>query len=136
MVQPVVHDPLFLAVKSDPAGAEDLATAADLADTLRANREACVGMAANMIGRRKCVIAVMNGPILMVMLNPSILRRSGAYEAEEGCLSLPGVRKTTRYDRITVSWQDTGMKRRTADFQGFTAQIIQHEMDHLNGILI
>ena len=136
MVQPVVHDPLFLAVKSDPAGAEDLATAADLADTLRANREACVGMAANMIGRRKCVIAVMNGPILMVMLNPSILRRSGPYEAEEGCLSLDGTRKTTRYQNIEVEFLDAGWKKHRQKYSGWTAQIIQHECDHLAGIII
>ena len=108
----------------------------DLKDTLRANLEGCVGMAANMIGFRKRIIIFCNGPLQMVMLNPVITHKSGPYEAEEGCLSLAGSRKTKRYQQITISYQDEGFNRRTGAFRGFTAQIIQHEIDHCDGVLI
>ncbi|MBO5567586.1 MAG: peptide deformylase [Clostridia bacterium] len=136
MVRPIIHDPLFLAQKSEPATTEDLQIVTDLMETLQANRERCVGMAANMIGEKKRIIAFYNGPILMTMLNPKITGKTGEYETEEGCLSLSGVKKTKRYQRITVSWQDQQMRLRTNTFQGFTAQIIQHEIDHCEGKLI
>ena len=136
MVRPIIHDPLFLAQKSESATTEDLQIVTDLMETLQANRERCVGMAANMIGEKKRIIAFYNGPILMTMLNPKITGKTGEYETEEGCLSLSGVKKTKRYQRITVSWQDQQMRLRTNTFQGFTAQIIQHEIDHCEGKLI
>ena len=136
MVRPIIHDPLFLAQKSEPATTEDLQIVTDLMETLQANREHCVGMAANMLGEKKRIIAFYNGPILMTMLNPKITGKTGEYETEEGCLSLSGVKKTKRYQRITVSWQDQQMRLRTNTFQGFTAQIIQHEIDHCEGKLI
>ena len=136
MIRPIVHDPLFLAQKSDPASEADRAVIADLQDTLRANLEKCVGMAANMIGVRKRIIVFTNGPMLMVMVNPRITDRSGEYEAEEGCLSLLGVRKTKRWRNIMVQYQDQAFRPRTGSFEGFTAQIIQHEIDHCDGILI
>ena len=136
MVRPIVHAPLFLAQKSEQATSEDLQIVTDLIETLQANRERCVGMAANMIGEKKRIIAFYNGPILMTMLNPKITGKTGEYETEEGCLSLSGVKKTKRYQRITVSWQDQQMRLRTNTFQGFTAQIIQHEIDHCEGKLI
>ena len=136
MVKPIMHDPLFLAGKSEAATAEDLTVARDLLDTLLAHQQHCVGLAANMIGVRKRVIALFNGPAPMAMMNPVITKKSGAYEAEEGCLSLSGVRKTTRYERIEVSYQDMQMKQQRRSFTGYTAQIIQHEVDHCDGILI
>ena len=136
MVKEIVRDALFLAQKSEPAKREDRQTALDLLDTLRFNSDRCVGMAANMIGVRKRIIAVDIGMMHMAMLNPVIVRRSGAYETEEGCLSLPGVRKTTRYRTIEVEFADLEMKRRRMTFEGFAAQIIQHEVDHCDGILI
>ena len=136
MIQPIVHDPLFLAQKSETATEDDSQTVADLLDTLHANLSRCVGMAANMIGVKKRIIAVCHGPVLMVMINPQIISMSGAYETEEGCLSLAGTRKTKRYRRITVRYQDQRFRQRTASFDGFTAQIIQHEVDHCSGILI
>ena len=136
MIQPIMKDPLFLAQKSEEAAAEDLPIAEDLADTLKAHLDHCVGMAANMIGKRKRIIAVCNGPVLLTMINPRITVRSGRYEAEEGCLSLQGTRKTVRYREITVTWQDTALKQRTGTFRDFPAQIIQHEIDHCDGILI
>lgn len=136
MVRPIIHDPLFLAQKSEPATTEDLQIVTDLMETLQANRERCVGMAANMIGEKKRIIAFYNGPILMTMLNPKVVNKNGEYETEEGCLSLSGLKKTKRYQRITVSWQDQQMRLRTNSFQGFTAQIIQHEIDHCEGRLI
>ena len=136
MIRPIVHDPLFLARKSEPAAEADLPVAADLLDTLRANLDRCVGMAANMIGVRKRIIVLCSGPALLAMLNPEITARSGPYEAEEGCLSLAGVRKAMRYRTITVSYRDRAFRRQTATFEGFTAQIIQHEIDHCDGILI
>ena len=136
MIRPIVRDPLFLALQSEPASEADSPVITDLLDTLRANLDRCVGMAANMIGERKRVIAFCSGPMQMVMVNPRITAKSGPYEAEEGCLSLDGVRKTKRFRRITVSYLDQAFRPRTGSFEGFTAQIIQHEIDHCDGILI
>ena len=136
MVREIMHDPVFLAVPSERATREDRQIALDLLDTLRANLDGCVGMAANMIGERKRIIVVHTGISQMAMLNPKIVSKSHAYEAEEGCLSLSGVRKTTRYDQIVVEYQDIMMKKQKRSFSGFTAQIIQHEIDHCDGILI
>ena len=131
-----MHDPLFLGRKSTPATAEDIPIARDLYDTLLANRKACVGMAANMIGESRSIIVFFNGPLVMTMFNPEIVERSQEYEAEEGCLSLGGTRKTKRWRRIKVAYQDHQMRLRTGTFEGFTAQIIQHEIDHCSGVLI
>ena len=136
MIRPIVRDPLFLSQKSLPATEADGQVIADLLDTLRANLDRCVGMAANMIGERKRVIVVRNGPLLMVMVNPEIVGRGGEYEAEEGCLSLSGTRKVKRYKKITVSWQDQRFKPQTGTFEGYTAHIVQHEVDHCEGVLI
>ena len=136
MIKPIVRDIFFLRQKSEPACRADLAIAQDLEDTLRANRWRCVGMAANMIGYRKRMIVVSVGPVDLVMINPVITAKSGPFETEEGCLSLDGVRRTTRYERITVEYQDKNMVKKTQEFSGWTAQIIQHECDHLEGILI
>ena len=136
MIRQIIHDPLFLAQPSAAATAADIPAAQDLIDTLRANLDRCVGMAANMIGEKKRIIAVTRGPLVMAMLNPTILRGSGEYETEEGCLSLEGVRKTKRYRSIRVTWQDLQMKTQTETLDGFQAQIVQHEIDHCNGILI
>ncbi len=121
---------------SRKANFKDAAVAQDLLDTLLANRERCVGLAANMIGENVCVIVYMNGSLPGVMLNPVITKKDGPYETEEGCLSLAGQRKTTRYEKITVQWQDRQLKPQTGTFEGYTAQIIQHEIDHTNGIVI
>ena len=121
---------------SRKADLKDAAVAQDLLDTLLANRERCVGLAANMIGENVCVIVYVDGNLPGVMLNPVIVEKSGPYETEEGCLSLPGQRKTTRYQQITVRFDDRQMKSYTKTFEGYTAQIIQHEIDHCNGILI
>ena len=136
MNRPIMHDPLFLAQKSEPATEADRQIVADLLDTLRANLDRCVGMAANMIGEKKRIIVFCNGPMQMIMVNPQITAKSGEYEAEEGCLSLAGVRKTKRWQKITVKYQDQMFRQRTGTFEGFTAQIIQHEIDHCDGILI
>ena len=136
MIRPIIHDPLFLAQKSEPATEADRQIITDLLDTLRANLDRCVGMAANMIGEKKRVIVFCSGPMQMVMVNPQITAKSGEYETEEGCLSLAGMRKTKRYRKITVRYQDQAFRPRTGIFDGFTAQIIQHEIDHCNGILI
>ncbi len=136
MIRPIVHDPLFLAQKPQPATEADRQVITDLLDTLRANLDRCVGMAANMIGVRKRIIAFCNGPIRMVMFNPSITAKSDPYETEEGCLSLAGTRRTRRFRRITVSYQDRSFRRQIGTFEGFAAQIIQHEIDHCDGILI
>lgn len=136
MKRPIIHDPFFLAQKSAPATEADRQVIADLLDTLRANLDRCVGMAANMIGERKRIIVFCNGPMQMVMANPQITAKSGEYETEEGCLSLAGVRKTKRYRKITVAYQDQTFHNRIASFEGFIAQIIQHEIDHCDGILI
>ncbi len=137
MVRELMHDPLFLGRKSTPATGADLETAADLLETLRAHRETCVGMAANMIGVTKRIIAVQDGKDDLVMLNPVILKRAEPYETEESCLSLlGGPRKCTRYRSIKVQWQTTALQTRIKTFTGWTAQIIQHEVDHCDGILI
>ena len=137
MIKEVIHDPILLAAKSTPAGLEDLQVAMDLLDTLTANKEACVGMAANMIGVRKRIIVFDNNGSYMVMFNPEITKCAGEYETEEGCLSLlGGPRKTKRYQRITVKFQTMEFKPKVQAFEGWTAQIIQHEIDHCNGILI
>ena len=136
MIRPIVHDPLFLAQKSEPATKADRQIISDLMDTLRASLDRCVGMAANMIGEKKRVIVFCNGPMQMIMVNPEIIAESGEYETEEGCLSLAGLRKTKRFQKITVKYQDQLFRQRTGTFEGFTAQIIQHEIDHCNGILI
>ena len=136
MVRTVVRDVFFLAQKSEPATKDDLGTVQDLLDTLQANTDHCVGMAANMIGVRKNVIAVQMGMVNAAMLNPVIVKRTGPYETEEGCLSLSGVRKTTRYEEIEVEYEDMNFKKQHQKFSGWTAQIIQHECDHLNGIII
>lgn len=136
MIKPIVKDVLFLGQKSGPAVKADLSLAKDLQDTLAANRERCVGMAANMIGVKKRAIIVSMGLISVVMFNHVITKKDGPYEAEEGCLSLTGVRKTTRYEAITLEYIDVEWKRQRRTFTGWTAQIIQHEVDHLEGILI
>ncbi|MBO5129151.1 MAG: peptide deformylase [Oscillospiraceae bacterium] len=137
MVKELMHDPLFLGRKSAPATGDDLQTARDLLDTLAAHRETCVGMAANMIGQLKRIIAFDNEGTYMLMLNPEIVKQSGRYETEESCLSLlGGPRKTTRYQKIKVRYQTTELQTRLKTFEGWTAQIIQHEIDHCNGILI
>ena len=136
MIQPVMKDPMFLAQKSVPAQPEDLSVAQDLLDTLEANKAGCVGMAANMIGVAKRIIAFDNEGIYMVMFNPEIVKSSGPYETEEGCLSLSGVRKTKRFRSIKVQYQNEQFQVRLKTFTGWTAQIIQHEIDHCNGILI
>ena len=136
MIRPIMRDPLFLSKKSVPAAKDDIHILDDLLDTLRANQDRCVGMAANMIGVSKRIIAVMNGPFPMGMINPVIIDRQGPYPTEEGCLSLDGVRQTIRYENIVVTFQDRQMNMQKMHFSGWTAQIIQHEMDHLEGILI
>lgn len=136
MIQPIVHDPVFLAQRSEDATEADLPVVTDLVDTLKANMDRCVGMAANMIGERKRIIAIANGPMIVVMLNPEILSASGEYMAEEGCLSLAGTKRTKRFRSIRLKWQDTEMKDHVGMLNGFQAQIVQHEIDHCNGILI
>ena len=136
MIRPIVRDPLFLSQKSAPADEGDRQTITDLLDTLRANLDRCVGMAANMIGVRKRIIVFCCGPFQVVMVNPKIIAGTGEYETEEGCLSLTGVRKTKRYKKITVKYLDRDFHPGTGSYEGFTAQIIQHEIDHCDGILI
>ena len=136
MVREIMKDTLFLAQKSSPAAAEDLPVAADLLETLEAHKESCVGMAANMIGVSKRIIVFDNEAIFMVMFNPEISKKSGPYEAEEGCLSLSGTRKTKRWKSIKVQYQNEKFQTRFKSFSGWTAQIIQHEIDHCEGIII
>lgn len=137
MVRELVHDPILLARKSSPAGKEDLQIAKDLLDTLTFHREECVGMAANMIGELKNIIVFDNNGTYMTMLNPRILKTADPFEAEEGCLSLlGGPRKTTRFSKIKVEYENEQMQKRIRSFTGFPAQIIQHEVDHCMGILI
>ena len=137
MVRELMHDPLFLARKSEPVGEEDLPVARDLLDTLAAHRDTCVGMAANMIGVTKRIIVFDDQGTHTVMLNPEIVRQSGEYETEEGCLSLlGGPRKTKRWRKIKVRYQTMEFQTRLKTYEGWTAQIIQHEIDHCNGILI
>ncbi len=136
MERPIMKDPIFLAQKSERAAADDLDVARDLLDTLKAHREGCVGMAANMIGIAKRIIVFDNEGEYMTMLNPEIVKFSQPYAAEEGCLSLAGTRKTKRYRSVKVRYQNEAMQERLKTFTGWTAQIIQHEIDHCNGILI
>ena len=137
MVKELIHDPILLGRVSEPAGADDLQAAQDLLDTLLAHKDGCVGMAGNMIGVHKCIIAFQDGKDYTVMLNPVIVKTAEPYETEEGCLSLlGGPRKTKRYRKIKVQYQTLQLQTRLQTFQGFTAQIIQHEIDHCNGILI
>lgn len=136
MIKEIIHDPIFLARPSAVATPDDSHIAGDLIDTITANREKCVGMAANMIGEGKRIIVFDNNGTYSVMYNPEIIGRKGQYETEEGCLSLSGTRKTVRYSEIKVQYLNEEFKPRIRSFQGFTAQIIQHETDHCNGILI
>ncbi len=136
MVRPICKDTIFLSQKSEPATKADAAVVQDLLDTLQANREYCVGMAANMIGVKKNIIVINTGFFHMVMINPVIIKKDTLYEAEEGCLSLSGVRRTKRYHNIQVEFQDQNFKKRRQEYSGWVAQIIQHECDHLQGILI
>ena len=137
MIKELIHDPLLLARKSAPALKGDLQVGQDLLDTIQAHRDACVGMAANMIGVCKRIIVFDNNGTLMLMYNPEIIKVSGEYETEEGCLSLlGGPRKTKRYQKIKVQYQTPDFQIRLKTFEGWTAQIIQHEIDHCNGILI
>ena len=136
MVKKIIHDPMFLRQKSVDATEADKQVVTDLLDTLRANLDRCVGMAANMIGVRKNIIAVHMGFMNVLMYNPKIIKKSGAYETEEGCLSLAGVRKCMRYQEIEVQYQDVNFKQQQQTYSGWIAQIIQHEIDHCRGILI
>ena len=136
MVKEIMRDPFFLAQKSVPASKDDLQVGRDLMDTLKAHREGCVGMAANMIGVKKNIIIVNMGFIDVVMFNPVITSKSGPYQTEEGCLSLVGVRKTTRYQDTEVEYYDFAWKKQRQKLSGWTAQIVQHEIDHCNGIVI
>ena len=136
MIRPIVRDTFFLSQKSEEATKQDLSVGQDLLDTLKANRDRCVGMAANMIGVRKRIIVVNMGILDLVMFNPVIVKKDMPFETEEACLSLDGVRKTTRYENIEVEYLDGGWKKQRRKFSGWTAQIIQHEIDHCDGILI
>ena len=136
MIRDICKDEAFLAQKAEPSAADDLGTAQDLLDTLLAHKDGCVGMAANMIGVNKRIIAFENDGKYEVMFNPVIVKQSGAYEAEEGCLSLTGHRKVRRFRTVKVQWQNEKFQLRLKTFTGWTAEIIQHELDHCNGILI
>lgn len=136
MIKPVVKDILFLGQKSEIATKEDISVIDDLVDTLRANLEHCVGMAANMIGIKKRILVFAVGNIIVPMVNPVILKKENSYETEESCLSLTGFRKTMRYETIEVEYFDRNFKKHKEIFTGFTAQIIQHEIDHFEGIII
>lgn len=137
MVRELIHDPIFLGQKSEDATKEDLGVAQDLLETLIFHKEGCVGMAANMIGVKKRIICFVNDGEYMTMFNPELIKFSEPYKTKEGCLSLlGGERETKRYKKIRVSYQTQDFKVRTKTFEGFTAQIIQHEIDHCNGILI
>ncbi|MGG7213101.1 peptide deformylase [Clostridium nigeriense] len=136
MIRPIVKDILFLGQKSELATKDDVAVIDDLVDTLRANLECCVGMAANMIGVKKRILVFSVGDIIIPMVNPVILKKENGYEIEESCLSLTGFRKTMRYETIEVEYFDRNFKKHKQTFNGFTAQIIQHEIDHFEGIII
>lgn len=136
MIKPIVKDIFFLRRKAETATREDIQVGIDLQDTLRANREACVGMATNMIGVNKRVIIVNMGFVDVVMFNPVLIKKDTPYETEEGCLSLTGVRKTTRYENIEVEYLDMNWKKQRQKLSDWTAQICQHELDHLEGIII
>lgn len=136
MIKPIVKDIFFLSQKSEAATKQDLSVGQDLMDTLRANRDHCVGMAANMIGVKKRIIIVNMGILNVVMYNPVIVKKEMPYETEEGCLSLTGVRKTTRYQNVEVEYFDSSWKKHRQKYSGWIAQIIQHECDHLEGRII
>lgn len=136
MVKSIVKDELFLKQKSEPADRADAAVITDLMDTLRANKAHCVGMAANMIGIKKRIIVFCAGPLIVPMINPVIVRKSKPYVTEESCLSLVGTRRTKRFENIEVEYEDQNFVKQKASFQGWTAQIIQHEIDHCDGIVI
>ena len=136
LIRELMHDPIFLSRRSEPATKDDLPVAQDLLDTLTAHKEGCVGMAANMIGVSKRIIAFDNEGKYMLMYNPEIVKCSGQYDTEEGCLSLTGIRPTKRYQSIKVRYQNEQFQTRLKTFTGWTAQIIQHEIDHCNGVLI
>jgi len=136
MIREIMRDEAFLAQKAEPATPEDLPVAQDLLDTLAANKERCVGMAANMIGVNKRIIVFDNEGTYMVMFNPEIIKRSGPYQTEEGCLSLEGTRPAKRWQSIKVRYQNEEFQERFKTFTGWTAQIIQHEVDHCDGIII
>lgn len=136
MVRPIMKDRFFLSQKSKPATPEDVSVAQDLLDTLAAHRDGCVGMAANMIGVAKRIIVFTHNGSDMIMFNPEIIKQTGPYETEEGCLSLTGIRPTTRYRTITVRYQNAAFQSKQRTFHDWSAQIIQHEIDHCNGILI
>ena len=136
MIREICKDVIFLAQKAEPATPDDLPVATDLLETLAYHKEGCVGMAANMIGVNKRIIVFDNEGQPMVMFNPEILRKSGPYETEEGCLSLTGVRPTRRWKTIKVKWQNEKFQQRIKNFTGWTAEIIQHEIDHCEGIII
>lgn len=136
MIREIMKDPLFLAQKAEPATKSDLHTAQDLLETLKAHQEECVGMAANMIGVKKSIIVFDNEGTYMVMFNPKIVKKSKPFETEEGCLSLPGTRKTKRWKSIKVQYENEQFQQRLKTFHGWTAQIIQHELDHCAGILV
>ena len=136
MIKPIVKDVLFLGEKSEEATKDDMSVVNDLIDTLRANLDGCVGMAANMIGIKKRIIVFAVGTIIIPMINPIIVRKEKSYITEESCLSLEGVRQTTRYETIEVEYFDRDFKKKKDVFNGFVAQIIQHEIDHCNGIII
>ena len=136
MVKSIMRDLFFLRQRAEKATEADRQTAIDLLDTLKAHEDGCVGMAANMIGGNKAIIAVNMGFMNVAMFNPKIVKRNGKYETEEGCLSLDGVRKCVRYQEIKVEYEDINFKRQRQKYSGWTAQIIQHECDHLNGIII
>ncbi|MDO5040296.1 peptide deformylase [Clostridium sp.] len=136
MIKQVVKDILFLSQKSEIATKDDISVINDLEDTLRANLDRCVGMAANMIGIKKRILVFTVGNLIIPMINPKILKKENSYETEESCLSLTGFRKTTRYEKIEVEYFDRNFKKQKGVFTGFTAQIIQHEIDHFEGIII
>lgn len=136
MIKPIMKDVFFLNQKSEPATEEDKQVVQDLLDTLKANESGCVGMAANMIGVKKRIIAIHMGFANIPMINPVIVQKSGPYETEEGCLSLTGVRKTIRYQEIEVEFLDASFNRQRQKYSGWIAQIIQHEIDHCDGIII
>ena len=136
MIREICKDIIFLAQKAEPATPDDLSVAADLLETLQYHKDGCVGMAANMIGINKRIIAFDNDGEYMVMFNPEILRKTGPYDTEEGCLSLTGVRPVKRWKTIKVKWQNEKFQQRIKNFTGWTAEIIQHEIDHCEGIII
>ena len=136
MIKPIVKDILFLGQKSEEATKNDIVVIDDLVDTLRLNLEYCVGLAGNMIGVKKCILVFTVGNLIVPMINPVILKKEKLYETEENCLSLIGFRKTKRYEMIEVEYLDRNFKKQKQVFTGFTAQIIQHEMDHFEGIII